>query len=526
MEVQIEKNKISKIIKTFKTNLPLYAEHCLKIIDKQGNLIDFKFNEAQRLLDKMINEQYSHHGRVRMLILKSRQTGISTYCQARGFWKTNTEQNQNAVVVSHLNESTKAIFSMVKNFYDNLPHPVVTPELKESTSNSMAFTHGSRWRIATARTGEVGRGWTTNYLHGSEVAFYPNADIIPGLLQTVPEAESEILLESTANGAGGWFYDACMRALRGEGEWGICFIPWFMMPEYSRKVDPYFEIDPEEEDIKEMYDLTNQQIMFRRLKIQELGSEDLFRQEYPSTPQEAFLTTGRLFVEPKFIDQAAVECYTPVGRYDVREHEFVEHERGLLKIFENPKDSLRYCIGVDVAEGLEHGDYSCIQVLDHMGNQVATWAGHVDPFDLAQIVAKVGHFYNKAWTLIERNNHGLTTIRKIQELNYPNLYVEQSVDDAYVDRLTRRAGFLTTTKTKPLIIDNLVHLLRQGESGIVDKELIDELRTYVVDARGITNAQPGCFDDRIMAYAIALFGLNSMPRKHRQNFKRVKKQFF
>ena len=289
MEVQVEKNKISKIIKTFKTNLPLYAEHCLKIIDKQGNLIDFKFNEAQTLLDEMINEQYSHHGRVRMLILKSRQTGISTYCQARGFWKTNTEQNQNAVVVSHLNESTKAIFSMVKNFYDNLPHPVVTPELKESTSNSMAFTHGSRWRIATARTGEVGRGWTTNYLHGSEVAFYPNADIIPGLLQTVPEAESEILLESTANGAGGWFYDACMRALRGEGEWGICFIPWFMMPEYSRKVDPYFEIEPEEEDIKEMYNLTNEQIMFRRLKIQELGGEDLFRQEYPSTPQEAFL---------------------------------------------------------------------------------------------------------------------------------------------------------------------------------------------------------------------------------------------
>ena len=201
-------------------------------------------------------------------------------------------------------------------------------------------------------------------------------------------------------------------------------------------------------------------------------------------------------------------------------------EKGLLKIFENPKDSLRYCIGVDVAEGLEHGDFSCIQVLDHMGNQVATWSGHVDPFDLAYIIAKIGHFYNKAWTLIERNNHGLTTIRKIQELNYPNLYVEQSVDDAYVDRLTRRAGFLTTSKTKPLIIDNLVHLLRQGESGIVDKELIDELRTYVVDARGITNAQQGCFDDRIMAYAIALFGLNSMPRKHRQNFKRVRKQFF
>jgi hypothetical protein len=526
LRMENEKNKIQKIIKTFKSNLTQYAKHCLKIINKQGKVIPFEFNEAQLLLDKQINEQYKKEGRVRMLILKSRQTGISTYCQARGFWKTVSAQNQNAVVVSHLNESTKAIFNIVKNFYENLPHPIVTPELKESTNNSMAFTHGSRWRIATARTGEVGRGWTTNYLHGSEVAFYPNADIIPGLLQTVPEAESEILLESTANGAGGWFYDACMRALRGEGEWDICFIPWYMMPDYQRKCDPYFELEREEEDIKKMFKLTNEQIMFRRLKIQELGSEDLFRQEYPSTPQEAFLTTGRLFVEPKYIDQAAVECYTPIHRFDVRETEFVEHHQGLLKIFESPKGSLRYCMGVDVAEGLEHGDYSCIQVLDHMGNQVATWSGHVDPFDLATIVHKIGMYYNKAWTLIERNNHGLTTIRKIQELNYPNLYVEQTVDDAYVDKLTRRAGFMTTSKTKPLIIDNLAHLLRQGESGIVDMDLIDELRTYVVDARGITNAQNGCFDDRIMAYAIALFGLNSMPRKHRQNFKRTKKQFF
>ena len=293
MQTEIEKSKYTKIINTFKTNLSLYAKHCLKIIDKQGKLISFEFNAAQQLLDDQINRQYAERGNVRILILKSRQTGISTYCQARGFWKTVSAQNQNAVVVSHLNESTKAIFGMVRNFYDNLPNPLVTPELKEHTNNSMAFTHGSRWRIATARTGEVGRGWTTNYLHGSEVAFYPNSDIIPGLLQTVPEAESEILLESTANGAGGWFYDACMRSLRGEGEWEICFIPWYMMPDYKRKVDPYFELEREEEDIKRMFDLSDEQIMFRRLKIQELGGEDLFRQEYPSTPQEALVTAGR-----------------------------------------------------------------------------------------------------------------------------------------------------------------------------------------------------------------------------------------
>ena len=275
----MEKIETKKIIEAFKTNLTVYAKNCLNIIDKQGKSRPLIFNEAQQTLDKMINEQYAHHGRVRMLILKSRQTGISTYCQARGFWKTVTKKNQNAVVISHLTDSTKAIFGMVRNFYDNLPHPLVKPELKESTTTSLAFTHGSRWRIATARTGEVGRGWTTNYLHGSEVAFYPNSDLIPGLLQTVPELESEIMLESTANGAGGWFYEACMRALRGEGEWALCFIPWFMMPDYRRKVDKYFEMTEQEEHLAELHDLDEEQIYYRRLKIQDLGSEDLFRQE-------------------------------------------------------------------------------------------------------------------------------------------------------------------------------------------------------------------------------------------------------
>ena len=213
----MEKSDYKKIINKFNENLPFYAKSCLKIVDKQGNLVPLQMNDAQVLLDEQINKQLSHHNRVRVLILKSRQTGISTYCQARGFWQTATKQNQNAVVVSHLAESTKAIFNMVRMYYDNLPHPIVQPDLKESTTSSLAFAHGSRWRIATARTAEVGRGWTTNYLHGSEVAFYPNADILPGLLQTVPDQGSEILLESTANGAGGWFYEACMRAIRGEG---------------------------------------------------------------------------------------------------------------------------------------------------------------------------------------------------------------------------------------------------------------------------------------------------------------------
>ena len=109
------------------------------------------------------------------------------------------------------------------------------------------------------------------------------------------------------------------------------------------------------------------------------------------------------------------------------------------------------------------------------------------------------------------------------ELSYGNLFVEHSVDGAYADKATKRGGFLTTSKTKPLIIDNLAALLRQGQSGISDIELVNELRTYVIDDKGAFNSQRGCYDDRVMAYAIALHGLASMPRpRYRSTTRRFK----
>ena len=146
---------------------------------------------------------------------------------------------------------------------------------------------------------------------------------------------------------------------------------------------------------------------------------------------------------------------------------------------------------------------------------MACWHGHIDPYEWATVTRAIGQRYNDAYMVVERNNHGLTTLRKLQEDNYPNLFIETTVDNAYGDKITKRGGFLTTSKTKPLIIDNLAALLRQGDSGIADPELISELRTFVIDEKGSYNSQIGCHDDRVMAYAIALHGLASMPKPRR-----------
>jgi hypothetical protein len=510
----VEVEVIKKLIASF----PLYAKNVLRIVSKQGEVIPFRLNRGQLILHEQLERQLAETGRIRALVIKGRQMGISTYVEGRFFWKVTKTKNANAFVLSHLAESTTAIFRMVRSFYDNAAHSVFKPPLSTSTTTTMVFDGlNSQYRIGTARSTNIGRGMTNKYVHASEAAFYPNSgEIVSGLLQSVPAEGSEVIVESTANGAGGWFYEQVMKALRKESDWIVIFIPWYWLPEYAKKIDPYFTRTKEEEKLALTFSLSSEQLNWRRSKIDELGSTDLFKQEYPCTPEEAFLFSGRAFVEEDCLMDADRDCYTPYVEGSFKDGTVTPHTEGSYKQWIKGVDpEERYCIGVDVAEGLAHGDYTVAQVLDSLGRQVASWRLHIDPYELGDQMAHLGKKFNRAYVIPERNNHGLTTIRRMQDLGYPNLYVEHTVDDAYADKMTKRAGFYTSSKTKPLIIDNLAALLRKRDSGIADQELVKELRNYVIDDKGFTNAKSGCYDDRVMSYAIALFGLNTMPRNRR-----------
>jgi hypothetical protein len=510
----VDDQELKKAAQVFKNDFPIYAKNILSVVDKEGSVIPFKLNDGQKMVHQQLEKQLAETGKIRALILKARQVGISTYVEGRFFWKITQTRNANAFVLSHLTESTNSIFNMVRNFYDNVPHKAFKPELSSASASTLVFDDiNSRYRVGTARSNQTGRGQTNRLVHGSEVAFYPQgADIVAGLLQTVGGKGSEVILESTANGAGGWFYDQVMKSVRGESDWITCFVPWFAMTEYRAKVRPYFERTKEEEKMVAKYGLDDEQLQFRRNKMDELGGHDLFKQEYPSTVIEAFLTSGRCFVEDDVLTDAERECYTPDFTGEFLTSGMSERSQGPYREWYPPDSNDSYVIGVDVAEGLAHGDYSAAQVLDSRGRQVACYHGHIDPWEWGNTVAMIGKRYNGAYVIVERNNHGLTTLRRLQELSYPSLFVESSVDGAYGDRMTKRGGFLTTSKTKPLIIDNLAALLRQRDSGVADIDLVKELRTYVIDEKGATNAQNGCYDDRVMAFAIALHGLASMPR--------------
>jgi hypothetical protein len=172
-----------------------------------------------------------------------------------------------------------------------------------------------------------------------------------------------------------------------------------------------------------------------------------------------------------------------------------------LAVWLRPDPEDRYVIGADVAEGLEHGDYSCAQVLsirDHC--QVAMWHGHIPADMFADELSKLGRWYNNALVGVEANNHGLTTVTALRNLRYPSIYRDRTVDKV-TNKMGTRLGWYTSRTSKPLMIDDLSAEIRDESLGIYDKRTIAELKTFVRDEKGHMHGSP--HDDTVMALAIA-----------------------
>ena len=290
------------ILKCFVSDLPYFARHCLKIVAKDGSISPLVFNRTQRYIHERLEKQKRETGMVRAVILKGRQQGCTTYVEARYFHRTNFYSNLSAFILAHQVESTVKIFSMAQKFRQNLPPDLQLP-LEKDTERAMSMDNGSTYAVGTAGSAQVGRGTTVQLFHGSEVAFYENADqLSTGLMQTVADvAGTELIFESTANGPGNFFYDLVMGAIAGKNGFVLIFAPFYWDEGY--KVSPGLkeqDLDEKEQKYYELYKsdgLTLEHLAWRRKKIASLGGhEHKFLQEYPFNPEEAFVKAeGRFF---------------------------------------------------------------------------------------------------------------------------------------------------------------------------------------------------------------------------------------
>ena len=513
-------------------NTKAYIENYIEIRDKKNNIVSLVLNEPQLKYYNVIKEMYRKRKPIRIIILKARQMGFSTETEAIIFKNVVTHHNYNVGIVAHKEDSTTNLFNMSKRMLEYLPEDI-RPEQKKSNAKELVFNNDqgtgldSRIKCMTAGGKGIGRSDTFTALHLSELAFWEGDKkaTMTGLLQAVPNTpDSMIIIESTANGYE-YFKEMWDRAVAGKSDFYPLFIGWNELKEYCM---PYtgFDLTQEERELKEQYNLTLEQLTWRRWCIQNNCSGDInqFKQEYPICPEEAFLSTGNCYFNKENIINRINTAPEPLVRgkftcyYDgirIRNQKFLEQEEGNIKIYEYPEKRVPYVLGGDTAG--EGSDYFTAHVINNItGKQVAVLKQQYNEIEYVKQVYCLGMFYNCALVGLE-NNFSTYPTQKLMELNYPNQYVRKK-EDQYNNKYEKSYGFKTTSITRPYILGLLQEIIHNNTDVIQDKETLREMLTFIVNDKGRAEAEEGYHDDLVMALAISYY------IRGQQNYKKAERE--
>jgi len=510
-------------------NCLAFIQHFLQIIDKKGRIVPLILNEPQRRLYAVIREQWNQGKPVRIIILKARQMGFSTLTAAIIFWMAATAHYVRCMVVAHTDEATKNLFQMMKRFYEYLPDKL-KPMQKASNAQELVFDKPARYRgggkglgssirCATAGGAGVGRSYTLKALHLSEFAFWPGDKLatLTGLLQAVPdEPGTLIVIESTAKGYDEFKnqWDNAVKAQR-EGQEGFIpvFFAWYEMKEYRRKVPKDFKRTPEEEQLAAAFGLDDKQLAWRRWCIQNNCGGDLnkFRQEYPATPDEAFIATGQcvfdkdaLVLRRKQVQETAWESGMFRIEYgegkEIQSFRWDPDPKGPIRIRVHPEKGVPYVLGGDTAG--TGSDYFASHVLDNRtGDQVAVVHHQFGERMYSEQMYCLGMYYNEALIGVEVN-YSTYPEMILEELGYPNLYVRQKLD-TFTGAMVDAFGFETNKKSRQAIIDGLKDVTKSALETIHDFDTLGEMLTFVYNEDWKPQAEQGEHDDLVMSLAIA-----------------------
>lgn len=453
------------------------AAQLLKVRTRDGRVEALFANPAQREFER----RRGRHN----IVLKARQMGLTTWAAARFFLRTITRPGTLTLQVAHTQESAEEIFRIVHRFLDFLPEQLRDGPLRTSRQNVRQIVFpaiDSQYRVVSAGDKNAGRGMTVQNLHCSELARWPGnpAEILAGL-RAAMAPKAELILESTPDGVGGCFHEEWRKA----GETGLVrhFFPWWMEPRYRAETAAEESLTEEERDLILRHGLDLKQIGFRRQVRSNFRS--LARQEYAEDDESCFRASGDSVFELAAIEERLKAM-----------PEFAEQRRnGELEIWLPPMAGKRYLVAVDPAGGGSEGDYSAAQVLEmETGLQCAEFAGHVGGLELATLVTGLAAEYNRAWLVVERNNHGSGVLALAETVcRYARIY-----------RQGEQPGWLTTSISRPAIIGRLDAALVENPACFMSRKLLAECRSFVRLPDGRTGARGGTHDDRVMAMAIAL----------------------
>jgi len=487
-----------------------FIERFLFIINKNRERVPFLFNNAQKIY-------YANRSK-NDLILKSRKEGLSSVVEAIWLHGCIFGKNENCVTMAQTWDDTVIHMDRVKYFIETMGISDIKFDLKLDKENQreILFPHSnSRYWIGTAGSTTFGRGRDITKLHLSEVAHYQDPAVMTGIMEAcIPNAVK--ILETTANGVGDTFHRLWQEAgdPQSGSPWKQHFFAWHDDPE-NRKPKPLDRnvvLTSTEKRLVERYKLDVEQILWYRFKTSEAADRSKIPQEYPSNPQEAFLSSGHPAFNLEKLNQKRerIKDVKPLAQGEFEDDgqkiSFRHDPEGRLKVWKMPRRGAQYLIPADVSEGVQGGNWSVFPIYDRSSwEQVATWRGRLDPGDFGREMVKAGIFYNNAVLVPELNNHGHATIEAIEAEQYPHIL---ETKELWGDKEPNKKGFPQTEKHRAFIITALRNAIDDDTVFFNDITTLSELETFVrSDGTGRFEAQEGCFDDCVIANGIGIYCL-------------------
>lgn len=550
-----------------------YAEDLLMIQTTDAKLVPFKFNNVQIALDEIIADIRLNGRLVRVVIDKLRRAGCSSYFAARNMWKTSMTPHTYALMITHEPEATDTIFGMVKRYHANMPKKT-KPQVLYDNRKALVFNTKDRIggvdseiKVGTAGKENLGSSQLCNYSHWSEFSKWPAATIdalLTSLMPTVPDTEdSELIIESTANGMGNKYHEMYLEArykysmyLDDKGElawkceideqapagntWSKVFIPWFVFEKCSIEVATWerqtmskFELTEEERKFISIYltgcppTVQKQKMAWRRSTLLNKfkGNIKRFNQEYPATDIESFISSGETAFDQYQIMDMIRAAPDPIVKYEMnpKSGQVLMMPEGRLWVWKEPEPDKAYIISADVSKGIvvdeeededSKYDSSACSVKEHLtGIEVAQFVGKIDPDLYGEMLYGLHMRYNQAWVIPEANNHGNTTITALLRRGCKKIYVEMR--ERPPNKPTREYGITTsggpTAGVRFDMVDALISAVREHRAGIRSKRTLREFLTIIRNTDGKYEAQSKRHDDCFIAEAIAKYAIPKLP---------------
>ena len=495
------------------------------VVDKNQKTMPFFLNDVQHSFMDTLNKAIQDFNEgaitdISLLVLKGRQQGFTTLVTAYQLACSILNKNFQGYTLADKSDNSEAIFQNKAKFpYSQLPEALKPTEKYNNRKQLLFEKINSSWAVDTA-TKDVGRSRTVNFFHGSECAFWKDGiSPIQGALGEAFTKNCIKIYESTANG-----YNDYQR-MWNSGVHINCFYEWWRTKEYyiPFRNDEYKEQFLKEIDskkgwiwerlrwLKDDKELTAEQLYWYWNKYDKYLDKDLIKQEYPCTPHEAFLLSGKNVFDTAVILERLDSLEKPkkVGyfKYDydglrIKNIEWVNDRNGYIRIYSLPNQPAftQYCIGGDTAG--EGSDFFTGHVLDaRTGVQVATLKHQFDPDQYTRQMYCLGKYYGEALIGIEANFDSFP-IKELERLGYTKQYTRE-VPDTYTGKTEKRYGFKTTSLTRPTIISRLVEVVREHCNTINDRDTLEELLTIIRNEKGRIEAPEGGHDDQMMGLAIA-----------------------